>query len=904
MDVSRLIDWAQRAYPYDGTVPIPSPRQGERGPAQAAGQLARAYEYHQSGRLRENGTQHFAYGLTTLATMLMEQGDSDPAAATFQTALQAFTTLPPGSNVDRVMEYCRRCLQGLGSSESDELPPLFDEPVLSLADLLGVPSASVSPAAEAEAEAEEEVEEEVEEEPVQPAEHLALKEGLTTYFEALTKHSHLTRRSFGRTWIQDLEAARGRLPEELPAEHSDLISTARQFRGSGWTNISERRIASLQAALVNYHLWAGPDGLRSNEPQLRVDLLRYAAAALDEGLRKSSRDLILGSVEAQVAVAHGTPTILLRNSLLDTLLGAVGTYLLLAGPNPAQPQEIEYDERIHNHLGGSGSKEGQGLFNRGRAVKERRSLWPVHLLKQWQNGQDMDEASFALASAAGWDRSCARWLVDQLFAATPDPDAHVDLAFWQTAVDRLLTAISKVDVVCNPWAPRDSDFTQSSVITSDRAGRMWVPDPVLKAVVAQGLEMGDTVKVWGENFAGRRMPTYLLTNKWGPVSILKIDYADRVVREEENFHRYAEARLHQKYRPSRCEARDMEMYLGEEGQPLRAIVTSYAFEETEEALTLGSWFATAAADEAEKAVQRLLLTTMRSWITDIRRDRVDLRAEYPIFRPAAAPDKQSPESWAGSELATLADSVMEELVGLSLPEQAEQSARSLVGKSLGLHYAASRMHGLELINPLWFAASVAGLDGPTLETLDRLVDPKAIDLRDYETLLVLAHGDLHMDNVLCTRDGPSLDQAILIDFESAHYGHVCKDFARLEACVLTHVFEWSPEEAGRIAEIVVTNTDLAPPFDGDRYPAPFDSLPDRERLVLSTVRRLRQAAFGCGQGNWPIPMHEYQLALAGSLIPMIRSTGMTKQQRQFALTLSTLVCSALLESWRQDSGAY
>ncbi|MFI9297576.1 phosphotransferase [Streptomyces gardneri] len=892
MDISQLIDWAQRAYPYDGTVPAPLPRYQERGPAQAAAQLAKAYELYRSGRLQEHGVEHFAYGLATLATMLMDQGDSEDAAATFQVALHTFATLPAAPNLEKAMGYCRRYLQRLGVVESAELPPVLSNPILSLSNLLGVAAAPVSPISAAE--------EEAEEYPADPADHLTLKDGLNSYFEQLTEHSHLSRRSFGRAWSQDLEEARGQLPKSLPSEHSDLISHARRLRGSGGSPAAgESRIPFLQAALVNYHLWRRPnDGLQSNEPQLRVDLILYADSVLAEGLRRSSRDLILGSVEAQVAVAQGTPSMLLESQgLLDTLLEAVGTYLLLTGPNPAQPQEIDWDERVFNHLGGSGSKGESGRFTSRRSVPVPRLMWPVHLLNQWQNGHDMKAAAFALASVTGWDRTRARWLLDLLFGATPNPDAQDDLTAWRGAVDTLLTAVSKVEVIYNPWAPKHSDRTQSSVITSDRTGQMSVPDPVLKAAVAQGLEAGDTVKVWGETFAGRRMPTYLLTNKWGPASILKIDYADRVAREVENFRLYAEKRLHQKYRPSKCEAHDMRMYLGQEGVPLRAIVTSYAFEESEDALTFGSWFKTAGVQQAPEAVERLLLTTMRSWITDIHRDRVDLRVEYPVFRPAAAPDKQSPNSWAGSEIAALTDRVMEELLGLRLPGPDERHAHDLLGKSLGLHQAAERLDGVELINPLWLAASVAELGGSTQVALDSLVDPKAIDLRDSETLLVLSHGDLHMDNVLCTSDGPWLSQAILIDFESAHFGHICKDFARLEACVLTHVFTWTSEQAGRIAEIVTTDKSLKPPFHS--APNLPEGLSHQELVALGAVRRIREAAFGCGQGNWPIPLHEYQLALAGSLIPMIRSTGMNIEQRQFALTLSTLVCSQLLVSWRQ-----
>ncbi|MFB7076468.1 phosphotransferase [Streptomyces sp. NPDC056308] len=891
MDISRLIEWAQRMYPHPEGTRIPNPRDQERGPVQAAAQVARAYEYHQSGRLQEAGIRDFGYGLTTLATTLMEQGRPDAAAATFQVALQTFAPLlQGGSSVDRVMERCRRSLKQLGVAESNELPPSFGEPVLRLAGLLKgvaptVPDQLLTDAGRS---------------PVEPVDPLVLHDSLNAYFERLTERSHLAQRAFGKIWSEDLAEARDKLPSHLPSAHPALVAHAQDLRKTTSEHVKERRIASLRAALVNHHLWQkAEDGLRSNEPQLRVDLIRYVGAVLAEGLRKSSRDLILGSVEAQVSVAYGTPPVLLRKvGLLNALLGSVGTYLLLAGPSPARAHEIEYDERIFDYLETSGSEEDDrsDMFGRRPSGRVRRPSWPVHLLKQWRSGQEVKEASFALASVAGWDRMRARWLLEQIFTASPDAASQHDLRAWQDAVDALLAAVSKVRVVHNPWVPEGTDHTQSSVITSDRAGRLWIPDPVLKAAVAQGLERGDVIKVRGEHFAGRRMPTYLLTNKFGPVSILKIDHADRVAREVENFRRYAEKRLHQRYRPSQCEAHEMEMYLGEDGEPLRAIVTSYAFEEGEEPLTLGAWFRGARAEVAADAIRRLLLTTMRPWIADVRRDRVDLRAEYPVFRSAAAPDKQSPDSWAGSELAALTDSLTSEDLGLTLPGRDERSADSLLGECLGLEEAALQLGGLELINPLWFAARVAELDDATSSsTLDGLVDPRYIDLRDYETLLVLSHGDLHMDNVLCTSTGPRLPQTVLIDFESAHYGHVCKDLARLEACALSHVFTWNPEQAGRIAAYVTNGTELIPP----PLEEVLADLSNEEHLVLSTVRRIREVAFGCGQGHWPIPMHEYQLALAGSLIPMIRSTSMETGQRQFALTLSSVVCSALLGHWQR-----
>ncbi|MFJ8017389.1 phosphotransferase [Streptomyces sp. NPDC096339] len=891
MDVSLMIEWAQKMYPHPGGAWIPYLRRDQQlnTPAQAAAQVALAYRYHRNGKLMPSGILDFGFGLSTLATTLMGEGRNQEAAATFQVALQTFAPLfAAGRNVGGVMERCRASLNILEVAESDELPPFFDSPIMSLSSLLqeAEPTEGQLFASLASGSGE-------------SVDSAGMGDALSKYLEELTEHSHLARRSFGKMWSEDMAAACDRLPDRLPSDQRALVDQARWVRRSV-SRDAEPRVVILLTALVNHHLWTKQDGLRSNKPQLHVDLMRYTSAAFNEGVQKCSRDLILGSVEAQIAVAHGMPAMALQEiqQQEDLLCEAVGTYLLLTGPSPAMAHEMAYDERVYFPQSVAEADNHQGdAF--GRKVPRQpvpKPLWATHLLRQWRSSRDIKEASFALASAAGWDRLRAGWLLGQLFAAPRDPASQQQLLAWQNAVDAFMAAAERVTVEDNPWKPEPSDYTQSSTITSDKTGRLQIPDPVLKAVVAQGLETDDFIKVRGDRFDGRRMPTYLLSNKYRPISILKVDHADRVAREVTNFEKYAEKRLHDKYRPSRCQAHDMEMYLGEGGEPLRAIVTSYAFEEGEQPSTLRTWFHGAQAQDPAVVIEQLLLTTMRPWIADVRRDRVDLRAEYPVFRPYAAPDKQSPTSSAAGELAKLTDSAVSEGLGLSLPKIKDRPADSLRG-CLGLEQAIGQMNSLEWVNPLWFAAAVAELDGlEPSDRLDNLIDPKRVDLRAYDALLVLSHGDLHMDNVLCTSASSALPQPFLIDFETAHYGHVCKDLARLEACILTHVYEWDAAQAGRIAAYVATGTRLVPP----PLKAALPHLSAKEERVLTAVRRIRKVAFGCGQGHWPIPMHEYQLALAGALIPMIRSAAQ-REQRQFALTLSTVVCSALLDGWRHAS---
>jgi thiamine kinase-like enzyme len=191
---------------------------------------------------------------------------------------------------------------------------------------------------------------------------------------------------------------------------------------------------------------------------------------------------------------------------------------------------------------------------------------------------------------------------------------------------------------------------------------------------------------------------------------------------------------------------------------------------------------------------------------------------------------------------------------------------------------------------VWLASGLAEVGtGDLSDILDEQ------QLRDFDTLLCISHGDLHCDNILCASSTPEVSpRTVLIDFESAHEGHVCKDVARLEASLLVQVFEWDVD--ARLDAVSAWFAESVRP--GNLFaPMPSTSEGTEPHLVTLAARELRWVAQQCGQGLWPIKEDEYLLALFASLLPIVRWTTVSASQRKLALVLSTLAGSALLQRW-------
>jgi hypothetical protein len=600
---------------------------------------------------------------------------------------------------------------------------------------------------------------------------------------------------------------------------------------------------------------------------------------MERRYNNADRDLLLDCAEALCRLAGNvTPVVLGRFQYIrDWLLTGVGTYLLLAGPNPSSPSDSYYDDRIMSDH----APAGRGLK---RAEREE---WPEILLGEWDHSPDETEAAaYALASVCGWDLARGEWLIERVFEESRSEDRTRNCKYWIDRFSSLLTRVERIRIATNPWSNDDSGSARGSMITSDASGTFRIPHAVLKAAAAQGLGESDVATVHGQLFNGRRVPTYLLTNRFGPYAILKIDRRSKVNREVTNFEEYAK-RLHQSHRPSECRAHKMDMYLGEDGAPLRAIETSYVFEERDRPLTMGAWIRESESAAATEVVEDFLLGALRPWIAHVRRDRIDLRTEYPILRAAPAPGKQSPSNWADTEIGKIEGA--HEALGIQLDRSQKRPEwlMKIVDES---SLAAAELGEEDLVNPLWLACEIAELGD---RELLHIVDSLEVGLRDFDTLLCLSHGDLHLDNILCASSGAGKPRTVLIDFESTHYGHVCKDLARLEASVLCQVFALEDGETAHLSRWFADSIRSRKTYS----PSPATSDSTAVCTAASVAGRLREIAKACGQGHWPLREDEYLLSLFAALLPMTRYSTLSVEQNRLALTLATLSGSRVLKSW-------
>lgn len=918
MHIDPLTTWVRERFPFDAATPIPdNPPDDLPSLELAAINVARALQQMDAGEGGEQVVFRLGAGLNGIGSHMVSNGDHEAATDIFRVAYTLLASTHARADQPehfrKAISYAFGNLKRLGV---DVVQPLTDAPagptpLLALDHhLLGV----VDRSAVAMSEATEHADLPVSAAPRYPVQAKRTKESLLAelssnwsadrldatasaakllvYLDDQLGRSGILARDLGPLLRGDLDQVVDYLASAgLPANRLQLQDAAQKFRTFAFQagpNEQERRVRWLVACITNLNLWQSPAGLPTNEPQLQIDLMGYLVAIM-MGRRyfDADRDLLLDCAEAHVRLAANlTPVVLGRFAYLrEWLLASVGTYLLLAGPDPSAPSDSYYDERIHS----DDAPAGRGLQ---RAEREE---WPDILLRRWQpDGERAEGAAYAIASLCGWDLSRAHWLVRLVFAG-PREARELEEEFWLDRLEGLMTRFARVRVATNPWSEdREGVRGRESMITSDSSGRLVIPDSVLRAAASQGLRFDDAVTVHGQLFAGRRVPTYLLTQRFGPFAILKIDHREKVIREVANFSAFAR-RLHQSNRPSECYAHPMDMYLGEDGAPLRAIQTSYVFDEDDEPLTMGAWIAAASASVAVETLERFLLVSLRPWLAHVRRDRVDLRLDYPVFRPTPVPGKQSPTSWCRVELQRLALGVEFDPIGLALTSEHRDINRwNGLLPDLSIILDACGLSADQAVNPLWLAAEIGEIGSGELAWL---VNSLSVGLRDFDTLLALTHGDLHLENVLCTGAGDPRPKSVLIDFESAHYGHVCKDLARLEASVLCQMAEWTSDERVTVAQWFGKN--LSPESWTSEEWTPVDGT-RRTDVATQVAARLREIAHGCGQGHWALSWEEYQFALLGTLLPMARYATLPRTNREYALGLATALGSHLLAEWTEQ----
>jgi len=224
-------------------------------------------------------------------------------------------------------------------------------------------------------------------------------------------------------------------------------------------------------------------------------------------------------------------------------------------------------------------------------------------------------------------------------------------------------------------------------------------------------------------------------------------------------------------------------------------------------------------------------------------------------------------------------------LGMQFDPEKREFSDTLAGILNHLSILDWQLPSSAVINPLWCVREIAGIgEGLFDDRIYAVENP----LSAFSTLTAICHGDLHGDNILCSSLETGVPRPVLVDFETTHDGHICRDFARLEAAILCQSFSWSTVEL----------TEVAKWFDesltGDVYHPPKSAnSSDAIQRAVTGVGKLRSISAGCGQQLWPLTNEEYKLALLAALLPIVRYDGLQISNRVLALVLSSCVASSL-----------
>jgi hypothetical protein len=229
---------------------------------------------------------------------------------------------------------------------------------------------------------------------------------------------------------------------------------------------------------------------------------------------------------------------------------------------------------------------------------------------------------------------------------------------------------------------------------------------------------------------------------------------------------------------------------------------------------------------------------------------------------------------------------MSEEVGETLGCELDVGAREFSARSHLLELAELARDSVpeELVNPLWF---VNELSEHGSRTFDESLYGRT-PLTAYNTLLTICHGDFHAENILCTILDGAVPRPVLIDFETTHEAHICRDFARLEASLLLETIPWKEDQRRELVSwfgnTLGQNTYEPPLYDGVDV--------DLSRVILA-IAELRAIVASCGQPRWPLRDEEYELGLLAALLPVARYRTVATEERALALILAGQVATAL-----------
>ncbi|MFF8588493.1 phosphotransferase [Streptomyces althioticus] len=724
--------------------------------------------------------------------------------------------------------------------------------------------------------------------------------------ELFTRHAAVPSESLLQVLDEDLQDLPGLLAfisvpgDDAQALHQrakDARSVCRsemQSYAKGNTVVDVRALRQhwLVSALWNY---AVESHWHSSGYQTLADILGYLQLIqISYRYHAAKREQLLDVTETAVLLALGElrdPELNRVPHVYGWLRHAIGIHLLVGGPDPTSPKELRFNELIQDPK-----------FADRHIYAE---YWAVRVLSRWtEEAQHRSSVALTLLKLSGWKADRLDRLLDMLYTSTgyygdtETPEERQEtLTFWRKASRDMLATIRMVRVARNPW-DSDAGTTAGLLSTHDQDASVQVSNRLLQGIAAELSPGPQGTMVQGALFAGRSVPTFLALDSFGPVGVLKIDEMAKVRREKENFDRFAEAYLRPVYRASKCVVGSTTIANSSNGDLYQGIFTSYVFRHRDEPNTLRDWVRTADPDSLQPVIEEVFMDALGPWLSQAQRTIGDLRGEYPALRPATFElTSYAPGKNAESELEHFRSPEVADIFGIDggLPWQHRRLGYLLENSALGSSPFAADPGYASLTNPLWLVARMAEIgerDTAAGDLFERLLYDRQYGVTTASYLTCVCHGDLHGENILTSGPDGRRPDLYVIDFETTHQGHICKDFARLESALWSRTFSWNHEQLLQVRSWFVAALRGTAMWEPD---IPEDVDPDVRRVLLC-IAKLRAILKGCEQKNWPFSEAEYQWALLASLLPFARYRDHECQvNRHLPFLLAADVADALVE---------
>ncbi|MFI8421874.1 phosphotransferase [Streptomyces sp. NPDC085479] len=687
----------------------------------------------------------------------------------------------------------------------------------------------------------------------------------------------------------DAQALHQRAKDARSTCRSEMISYA---KGDTVVDVRILRRHWLASALWNY---AVEGHWHSSSYQTLADILGYLQLIqISYRYHEAKREQLLDVTETAVLLALGElrdPELNRVQYVYSWLRHAIGIHLLVGGPDPTAPKELRFNELIQD-----------SRFSDRHIYAE---YWAVRVLNRWtEENRHRSSVALTLLKLSGWKVDRLDRLLDLLYSSTgyyadtgTPEEQQAAHAFWRKAGRDMLATIRMVRVARNPWESGSATAT-GFLSMGDQDASVQVSNRLLQGIAAELAPGPQGTMVQGALFAGRPVPTFLALDSFGPVGVLKIDEVAKVRREKENFDRFAEAYLRPVYRASKCVVGSTTIANSSNGDLYQGIFTSYVFRHRDEPKTLRDWVRTANPDALQPVIEEVFMDALGPWLSQAQRTIGDLRGEYPALRPVAFElTSYAPGKNVESELEHFRLPEVAETFGIDggLPWQHRTLEYLLGNSALGSSPFAADPAYKSVTNPLWLVAHMAetGKRDPGTEDLfERLLYDRQYGVTTASYLTCICHGDLHGENVLASGPDGGRPDLYVIDFETTHQGHICKDFARLESALWSRTFSWNQRQLQQVRSWFVGSLRGTSMWEPD---IPEDTDPDVRRVLLC-IAKLRAILKGCEQKNWPFGEAEYQWALLASLLPFARYRDHEAQvNRHLPFLLAADVADVLVE---------